>query len=114
MASKLVVLPQAEADIAEAFTYLSERAPEVAAHWYRHIRGEIKSLTEMPARCPLAPEGTKLGLELRHLTYGKRPGIYRIVFRIVEEGQEIHVLAVRHGARRPLTDEEIKPFLELP
>jgi plasmid stabilization system protein ParE len=114
MAYKLVVLPQAEADITEAFTYLGERAPEIAARWYRHIRAEIESLAEMPARCPLAPQGAKMGLELRHLLYGKRPGIYRIVFRIVEDIQEVHVLAVRHGARKPLTDEDMKPFLELP
>lgn len=62
MAYKLVILP--EAYISEAFTYLAERAPE----------------------------GVKLGLELRRLLSGKRLGIYRIVFRIVEDVQEVHFL----------------------
>jgi toxin ParE1/3/4 len=113
MAYRIVVQPQAEADVAEAFTYLSERAPEAAARWYRRVRDEIASLDEMPLRCPLAPEGAKLGYELRHLLYGRRPGIYRIVFRVVEERWEVHVLAVRHGARKPLTDEDVQPFLEM-
>jgi len=113
MAYKPVVLPQAEADIAEAFTYLFERAPEAAARWYRHVRAAIESLAEMPARCPLAPEAAKLGVELRHLLYGQRPGVYRIVFRIVEDVGEVHVLTVRHGVRKPLTDEDMQPFLEL-
>lgn len=113
MAYKPIILPQAEADIAEAFIYLSEGAPEAATRWYHLIKTEIESLSAMPARCPLAPEAAKLGLELRHLLYGKRPGIYRIVFRIVEEAQEVHILAVRHGARKSLTDEEIQPFLKL-
>lgn len=114
MAYKIVVMPQAEADIAEAFRFLSEVAPEVAVRWYRHIKGEIESLTTMPARCPLAPEAAKLGIELRHLLHGKRPSIYRIVFRIVEEAEEIHILTVRHGARKSLTPEEIQPFLQFP
>lgn len=57
MMYKLIVLPQAEADIAiaEAFTYLSERAPEAAARWYRRVQAEIVSLATTPIRCPIAP-----------------------------------------------------------
>lgn len=118
MAYQIIILPQAEADITEAFTYLSERAPEAAARWYRLIKTEMESLTDMPTRCAFAPEAAKLGVEklgveLRHLLYSKRPGIYRIVFRIVEETQAVHILAVRHGARKPLSDEEMQPFMEL-
>lgn len=113
MAYSLIVMPQAEADMTEAFSYLSERAPEAAASWYRHLKTAIESLAEMPARCALAPEAAKLGVELRHLLYGHNPGVYRIVFRIIEEAQEVHILTVRHGARKPLTDEELQPFLEL-
>ena len=118
MAYQLIVQPQAEADIIEAFHFLSARSPEAAGRWYREVRAAMHSLAEMPARCPLAPEAAmlgleNLGLELRQLLYGKRPGIYRIVFRIVEDAGEVHILTVRDGARKPLTDEDIQPFLEL-
>ena len=114
MAYKLVVLPQAEADIAQAFGYLWERAPDAAARWYGEVREAMGSLREMPARCPRAPETVKLGVELRHLLHGKRPGVYRIVFRIVEDVEEVHVLTVRHGARKPLSEEDMEPFLDVP
>lgn len=114
MAYKIRLATRAKTDLETAFTYIEERAPEAAARWYRLVMAEIASLSEMPARCPMAPEAAKLGIELRHLLYGQRPGIYRIVFRIVEEVGEVHVLAVRHGARKPLTEEDIQPFLELP
>lgn len=113
MAYQLVILPQAEADIAEAFTYLAEHSPQAAGRWYRLVREAIESLAEMPARCPLAPETVKLGFEIRQLLYGQRRGLYRIAFRIVEDVQEVHVLAVRHGARKPLTEEEMQFFLDL-
>lgn len=113
MAYKLVIFPQAESDIGEAVAYLSERAPEATQRWYTLVKSEIESLAEMPARCPLSSEATKLGVELRQLLYGKRPGIYRIVFRILQESREVHVIAVRHGARKSLDAAEIELFLEL-
>ncbi len=114
MAYNLVVMPQAQADIQEAFAYLSQHSPEAARRWYLTVREAIETLSEMPARCALAPEAAKLGVSLRQLLHGKHPSLYRIVFRIVEDAGEVHVLTVRHGARRPLTEDEMAPFLELP
>lgn len=114
MAYKIRLTTRAKTDLTTAFNYFEEKAPETAASWYRLVTAEIASLTEMAARCPLAPEAQKLGVELQHLLYGQRPSIYRIVFRVVEERQEVHVLTVRHGARKPLTDEDVQPFSELP
>ena len=114
MVCRIVVSDRAETDLEDAFIYLAERSPVAAARWYRHVRIAIESLSEMPARCPLAPETAKLGFNLRHLVIGQHPSRYRIVFRIIEENQEVHVLTVRHGARRPLADEDIMPYLELP
>lgn len=114
MAYNLVVTPQAQADINEAFAYLSERSPDVALRWYEAVRDATLTLGEMPARCSPAPEAGKLGVPLHQLLYGKRPGLYRIVFLIVEDANQVHVLSVRHGARKPLSEDEMAPFLELP
>jgi plasmid stabilization system protein ParE len=113
MAYRVIIQPRAEADIATAFSYLADRAPEIANAWYRRVLAEMESLAEMPSRCPMAPESDKVAFELRHLLYGKRPGVYRIVFRIVETAQEVHILTVRHSARKPLSDEDIQSFLQL-
>ena len=114
MRYSLGLMPQAQADIAEAFAYLSEHSPEAARRWYETVRDAIRTLDEMPARCALAPEAAKLGVPLRQMLHGKRPGIYRIVFRVLEDAGEVHVLAVRHGARKPLSEDEMAPFLEVP
>lgn len=108
MAYKVVVQGRAERDIAEAFDYIFREAPSAALPWYTGLKSAILSLSEMPARCGMAPESEKLGFELRQLIFGKRTGRYRIVFRILKEIEHVHVLAVRHGARGPLELEDFE------
>ena len=90
-------------DADEAATYIKRSSPDAAARWFEGLLKAVFSLAEMPERCALAPEAEFLGLELRQLLYGRRSGVYRIVFR-VEHGPEpvVRVLAIRHGARQPL------------
>jgi len=103
MAYRVVTQRRAEVDIALAYAYILEQgAPEAALRWYRGVKAEIQSLAEMPHRFTTAPESEALGIDLRQVHYGKRTGAYRIIFRIVEAEQEVHVLTIRHGAREPL------------
>jgi len=44
----------------------------------------------------VTPESDKL----RHLLYGKKPHIYRAIYRVLEEQKQVDVLHIRHGARR--------------
>ena len=49
-----------------------------------------------------AAEADELGRPVRHLLYGKRTGVYRIIFDIQEaseEGPRARVLRIWHGAR---------------
>jgi mRNA-degrading endonuclease RelE of RelBE toxin-antitoxin system len=55
----------------------------------------ILSLDENPARGSVIPEG----YDLRHLLYGRRRNVYRIIYAIDERESVVHVLHVRHGAR---------------
>jgi len=54
----------------------------------------------MPLRCPVVPERHLFPFEARHLLYGGKPHVYRIVF-VVENGT-VYVLHVWHGRRQPL------------
>ena len=36
---------------------------------------------------------------LRHLLYGRKPHVYRVIYRIVERSGEVQILHIRHGAR---------------
>jgi hypothetical protein len=40
---------------------------------------------------------------VRHLLYGRRPHVYRILFTI--ESDVVQVLHIRHGRRRPVRSE---------
>jgi len=60
----------------------------------------IASLSEMPHRCPVVPEQSLFPFEVRHLLYGRKPHVYRIVFTI--ENQTVYILHVWHGRRPPL------------
>ena len=87
---------QAKQDIAALYSWLqSQQAGEAGARWFSALRAAMTSLTNLPARCPLAPENRDAPREVRQLLYGQRPHAYRILFAIEQEA--VHVLHIRHG-----------------
>jgi plasmid stabilization system protein ParE len=79
---------------------MSEHAGETGLRWFVALQDAIASLAESPQRCPLAPENAAFPFEVRHLLYGRRPNVYRILFTI--EDQTVYILHIRHGRRQPL------------
>jgi plasmid stabilization system protein ParE len=79
---------------------LSEHAGETGIRWFAALQDVVASLAELPLRCPLAPENAVFPFEVRHLLYGRKPHVYRILFTI--EDQTVYVLHIRHGRRQPL------------
>lgn len=77
---------------------------QAALRWYRGLKEAVLSLRDSPNRCPHTPEGR----HLRHLLYGNKPHVYRVIFRVVERQKRVDVLHIRHGARRPFTAAEIE------
>jgi plasmid stabilization system protein ParE len=73
---------------------------DTAMEWYLGIREAILSLERQPNRCPLTRRKSKL----RHLLYGHKPYVYRVIYRVQEKRKQVEVLHIRHGARR-----EFKP-----
>ena len=67
------------------------------------IRAKINTLKTSPHRCPVDPDSAAYGTEVRVLLYGKRQGVYRVLFTI--RGDAVFVLTVRHSAQRRLTDD---------
>ncbi|MGH2437870.1 MAG: type II toxin-antitoxin system RelE/ParE family toxin, partial [bacterium] len=92
---------QAKHDIVAIYDWLlSQQAGDAGERWFIALRAAIASLASMPSRCPLAPENQDSPVEVRHLLYGRRPHVYRILFAI--EGDVVQVLHIRHGRRRPV------------
>lgn len=88
----------AEAEVQEAYSWIHRQSPFYAAKWLAGLLQAIASLESGPDSYPLAPEADTFLKPIRQLLYGKRRGIYRVLFEI--EGDVVKVLHIRHGARR--------------
>jgi len=114
MAYRVRLTTHAEADAYAAFERIREVAPRSAEKWLRGLFAAIRTLEDMPARCSLIPEAYELGYPARQLLYGRRTGIYRIIFDVQEHSQEaprVRVLRIWHGARDAITAEDIESEL---
>ncbi|HJY83723.1 MAG TPA: type II toxin-antitoxin system RelE/ParE family toxin [Candidatus Binatia bacterium] len=100
MTHRVIIEAPAQADMQEAYRWIAQESSERAARWYNGLVDVITSLAMLPERCPFAPENAFFPEDIRQLLYGKRSGVYRILLTVAED--TVHVLHVRHGARRPL------------
>jgi toxin ParE1/3/4 len=110
MAYRVDLTPQAISDIESAFEYISQEAPTRARGWLIGLMDSVYSLEDMPERFPVAPESQDFGKELRQVFYGRRTGVYRIIFRVYGESPGdgvVRVICVRHGARDRLKPEDL-------
>jgi plasmid stabilization system protein ParE len=97
---RIIVTPTAEAEAMDAFRWYAERSMEAAEKWYAGLYRALDSLAEKPTRCPISQDDTvSLGCEVRLLLYGKRRGVYRILFSISDDA--VWILRIIHGARQP-------------
>src|SRR5205085_5251411 len=93
---RVIFTPRGRADAMEAFRWIAERSPAAAARWYGDLEKAIAKLGEMPERHPVAEEESEqLGLTLRQMLYGRRQGVYRILFSI--EGDIVYLHYIRHS-----------------
>ena len=97
MTYRIVILPAAEAEIANAVAWIADQSPVAAARWLEGIRHAMSTLSEMPERCPVAGDDFGGEVMVRQLFYGRRRNRYRILFTV--KGDTVQVLRVRHGAR---------------
>ena len=104
----MIVQPRADAEAITAFRWLAERSPATATRWLTGLEKAIAKLTEKPERHPLAvEESDRFGMEIRQCLYGKKRGVYRILFAI--ERDTISVLAIRHSAQDTMDPDEESP-----
>ena len=102
MIYRIIVQPRAERDLREAARFIlgESKSRAKALQWAQDVRAKIDTLQTNPERCPIDIDSDAYGREVRVLLFGKRRGVYRILFVI--EGGVVHVLTVRHSARQSL------------
>jgi plasmid stabilization system protein ParE len=92
---------QAKQDLFDILEWLLEEgAGDTGLRWFFKLEAAIASLSNMPQRCPLAPENENFPFEVRQLLYGRKPHRYRVLFTI--DGDTVVILHIRHGRREHL------------
>lgn len=104
MSYKLIIQPPAIRDLDEAYQWIAERSPSNAASWFNGFLDTLRNLEQFPQRCEIAPESKFVGQPIRQLLYGRRSGVYRVLFTV--RAREVHVLHIRHAARETMTAKE--------
>lgn len=95
MAYLVETTTRAERDLASIYRRIEAETSAQAAKWFNGMEEAINSLEEYPRRNPVTPENKAW----RHLLYGKKPYVYRIVYKIEEETSTVHILHIRPPRR---------------
>lgn len=101
MAYEVRLAKRAINDLRHIYKTIEAGTSQAADLWFRGLESAIFSLETHPARGAVAPEHP----HLRHLLYGNKQHVYRILYSIDENKKKVYVAQIRHGARRPLKPE---------
>lgn len=96
MAYLVNLTARAERDLAYLYIATNAEQSDAALHWYQGMKQAILSLEGSPNRCAVTPENPRL----RHLLYGNKPHVYRVIYRVIEKRKRVEIIHIRHGARR--------------
>ncbi len=95
MAYLIKIMPRAERDFANLYAVIHAERSDAALGWFMGLQRAVFTLEKNPTRCPVTRESENL----RHLLYGRKPHVYRVIYRIVERRDEVEILHIRHGAK---------------
>ena len=95
MTYRVDLTARAEHDLRHLYQTINARNPAQARAWFTGLERAILGLDEHPARNPTAPEDAGL----RHVLYGRRRNVHRVIYTIDESDRTVTVLHIRHGAR---------------
>jgi toxin ParE1/3/4 len=98
MAYRVNLTARAAQDLDNIYQYIQAEESAKAAAWFNGLQETVMSLSSLPFRAAVTPEDPTL----RHLLYGNKPHIYRVIYSVDEKKHTVTVLTVRHGARSPL------------
>jgi toxin ParE1/3/4 len=95
MAYRVEITERALRDLAGIYKRIEGDTRPRAGRWFDGIEKAINSLEEHPNRGPVTPEDHAF----RHLLYGKKPYVYRIIYEIEEDTSTVYVLHIRPPGR---------------
>jgi toxin ParE1/3/4 len=98
MAYRVEITGRALRDLVSIYKRIAAETGARAARWFDGMEKAINGLEEHPNRAPVTPEDRAL----RHLLYGKKPHVYRIIYAIEEDTSTVYVLHIRPPGRANL------------
>ena len=104
MACLARITARAERDLTFLYEEIDAENSAAARTWFTGLEKAILSLEQQPLVWPLTPESRRL----RHLLYGRKPHVYRVIYRVLKSRGRIDVLHVRHGARHPFDTNDLR------
>jgi plasmid stabilization system protein ParE len=118
MAFRVEISPRAFQDLDEIAQYIKENSSfEQAEKWFNGIIAAIRTLEEMPNRCPVAEESEQVGREVRLLLHGTRHRRYRVYYSVQQRTPSagtVRVFHVRHWARKDPTVDQLRELMREP
>ena len=116
MAFHVEIEPQVLDDLESIAAFIQKHSSfAVAEKWFNRAMADIYSLKKLPGRCPVALESEELCQQIRILLNGRAKRAYRIYYSIdfkTPSTGVVHVLHVRHWARKPLGDDELQELID--
>jgi len=85
-------------DMKRIYEYVERTSLESAFAWFNDFEKAVYSLERYPERGRAIPENKKL----RHLLFGKKPSVYRIIYAVHKQRLVVNIVHIRHGARSSL------------
>ncbi|MGA2215802.1 MAG: type II toxin-antitoxin system RelE/ParE family toxin [Bryobacteraceae bacterium] len=101
MAYRVNLSQRAERDLDLLYEAIGAGRTAATRNWYQGLKRAVYSLEENPLRCATTPEDKRF----RHLLFGKRPNVYRVIYRVVLK--TVQILHIRHGAMDEFSPEEL-------
>jgi plasmid stabilization system protein ParE len=90
-------------DLSGIYHSIGAHDSDAAFTWYCGLRDAIRTLRNNPNRCPVTVED----LDLRHLLYGNKANVYRVIYKVLEKQKQVYILHIRHGARQAFKTDEL-------
>jgi len=105
---RIILLPQAEADILQISDWIYERTPVGADTWIRKWLDVLEYLESHADGCGLAPEDDRHDLEIRQVLFRTRRRMpYRAIFRIADS--DVFVYRIRGAGQDVVSPDDLIP-----
>lgn len=95
MAYRVELTEDAARDLEDLYLAINADMSARARAWFNTLERLIRSLEEQPARGSIIPEDARF----RQVLHGRRPHVYRVIYKIDKPNNAVSVLNIRHARR---------------